>query len=88
MVEGSTNHSFKKLITSAPIFGTTKLSLIDRKAPKLNNIHNIKKDIGINNFNSERSIGQRISFRLDRNCFFLRSGICINKTVKNSIYKL
>jgi hypothetical protein len=61
MVEGSTNHSFKKLITSAPIFGTTKLSLIERNAPKLNNMHNIKKDIGINNFNSERSIGQRIS---------------------------
>ena len=58
------------------------------RAPKLNNIHNIKQDIGINNFNSERSIGQRISLRLEKNCFFLRFGICINKTVKNSIYKL
>lgn len=61
---GSTNHSFKKLITSAPIDGTTKLSLIDRRALKLKSIQNIKHAIGKNTLSSSLSIGQIILRKL------------------------
>jgi len=60
-VDGNTNHNFKKLIASAPIFGTTKLSFIDRNDPKLNSMHNIINAMGIKSFISERSMGQKIS---------------------------
>ncbi len=64
MVDGSTSHNLRKLITSAPMFGTTRLSLIDRNDPKLNNIHIIINPSGRNSLISERSIGQNMSLIL------------------------
>jgi len=60
IVEGSTNQSFRKLITSAPILGTTRPSLIDLSAPKLNSTHIIINAMGMKSLVSERSIGQKI----------------------------
>ena len=64
IVEGKTNQSFKKLILSAPMLGTIKLSLIDLRVPKLKSMHSIINAIGTKSFISERLIGQKISEKL------------------------
>ena len=75
IVDGRTSQSFKKLITSAPIFGTTRLSLIERSAPKLNNTQSIINANGANNLISDLSIGQKISFNLALKEEFLKLDI-------------
>ena len=70
IVEGRTNHNFRKLMTSAPIFGTTKLSLIERREPKLKSMQSIINPSGKNNFNSLRLIGQIISKIFFRDIIF------------------
>ena len=74
-VDGNTNHSFKKLITSAPIFGTTRLSLIDLSVPKLKSRHIIIIDIGTKSLTSEDFIGQKISFNTDEDTNFFELDI-------------
>ena len=80
-VDGRTNHSFKKLIASAPIFGTTRLSLIERRAQKLNKTHSIISAKGKNNLASDFLIGQNTSFNLTLKEEVIKSDIYLYKTV-------
>ena len=60
IADGRTRYNLRKLITSAPMEGTTKLSLIDLRALKLNNRHRASNAIGRNSLSSLFSMGQRI----------------------------